>query len=299
MHLVYRLIFTKRKQKNIMPFLYIGSKSNAIFENGMILSEKRKDPYYGSSSYDDYSEIVKSDEIDVEILKTFNNYTDALNFESLVQKSLDVVADPRYFNLGIATVNNFSNPDYATYKHVVTGKTVRLPRNHIMVLSGDYVGVSKGTTLSKEVRKRIGRSGKENPFYGKKHTEETKRLISETNKGKKVSDERREWFVENVAKKEKSPEHRRKIGEKGRDMIMLKNKNTGKTVRIHKSEKEKYDPNEWVNPYILSKNKSTGSRWITNGIENRKIKKDEEPQQGFWFGRTKPFSNHKKERTCE
>jgi hypothetical protein len=290
MNYVYRIIFNKRKSQGIMPYLYIGSKSNAIYENGVILTN-RGIPYYGSSSYKSYSEIVAEDDITVEIIKEFDIYTDALNFESMLQKSLDVVADPRYFNLCIATINNYTDPNYATYKHVETGKIVRLPRNHPMVISEQYVGVSRGIKLSDDDRKKRGRTGELNPFYGKHHTDEVKQIISEANSGRKISDDRRLWFIENVANQKKSPEHRAKIGRKG--LIMLKNKDTGEVIRIPREDKETYDDTIWTNPYKLSKNKSTGSRWATNGIENKKIRAGEEIPDGFRFGRTTSWHNSK------
>ena len=282
-----------------MPFLYIGSKSNVSMENGIIYDRRGKE-YYGSSTYENYSGIAESDDIEVEIIREFDEYFDALNFESMIQKSFDVVADPRYFNLAIATVNNFTDPNYATYKHAITGKTVRLPREHPMVISGIYVGVSKGTILTEEQRKRRGRSGEENAFFGKKHTEETiEKILSSRNQ---TYEENPELFqnvrqkMSETAKKTfagvpKTEEQKKKMGRKG--MIMLKNKDTGETIRIYKSEKENYDLDLWVNPYILSKNKSTGSRWATNGIENKKIKKGEEPPEGFWFGRANAFKSKK------
>lgn len=289
MNCVYRLIFNKRKDQRIMPYMYIGSKSNVIYENGIILN-KNGTPYYGSSSYDNYSEIVKEEDIYVEIIKEFENYTNALNFESVIQKNLDVVADPRYFNLSIATVNNFTDPDYATYKHVLTGKTVRLPRNHPRVLSREYVGVTTGTVFSKEDRRKRARFGAENHFFGKSHSVETKQRISDANIGRKISNEQREWFIKNVAKMKKTPEHRAKIGRKG--FVILKNKITREVIRVSKENKEEYDKNIWVNPYVLSTNKPIGSKWVTNGSENKKISKGETVPNGFRYGRTnKPKKN--------
>jgi hypothetical protein len=299
MHIVYKLTFNKRKKRNIMPFLYIGSKSNVSMENGIIYDRRGKE-YYGSSTYENYSGIVESDDIEVEIIREFDEYVDALNFESMIQKSFDVVADPRYFNLAIATVNSYTDPNYATYKHTITGKTVRLPREHPMVISGIYVGVSKGTILTEEQRKRRGRSGEENAFFGKRHTEETiEKILSSRNQTYEGNPE----LFQNVRQKmsetakktfsgvPKTEEQKKKMGRKG--MIVLKNKDTGETIRIYKSEKENYDLDLWINPYILSENKSTGSKWTTNGIENKKIRKGEEPQQGFWFGRTNAFKSKK------
>lgn len=283
MNIVYRIIFNKRKQMGMMPFMYIGSKSNASIIDG-IIHDKRGNPYYGSSCYKDYLQMVEEDDITVEILKDFSEYVDALNYESFIQQKLDVVADTSYFNLNIATVNNFTDPNYATYKHIITGKTVRLPRNHPAVKRGDYVGVSKGTFLTEEQKSKIGRSGEENPFYGRKHTDESKKKMSEATIGRKVSEERREWFIENVAKKKKTKDHRKKIGRK--NLITLKNKDTGECIRIPREELVKYDLDMWLNPYKLSDKKSAiGSRWITDGNINRKIKKDEEIPDGWVRGR--------------
>lgn len=293
MNYVYKIIFNRRKQNNVLPYYYIGSKSNAMYEHGQLLDSNRK-AYYGSSSYDGYYELIESDDITTEILGSFNEYIDALNYEKYIQEKEDVVANPKYFNLAIATVNNFTNPEYASYKHIVTGKRVRLPRNHHMVENGEYVGVSFGSTLPEEIRKKIGRKGLLNPFYGKHHTEDTKVIISSKTKGLKISEERRKAFIQNVAKMKKTDEHKAKIGRKG--LIMLKNKNTGECVRIPKEEKPNYDSNVWVNPYVLSKNKSTGSRWVTNGEKNIKLKSEEKLPPGFNYGRTYSEWNKRKKK---
>ena len=252
MNIVYKLTFEDRKQRNEKPYLYIGSKSNCTLKNGLIY-DRFNNPYYGSSTWDDYDQIVEADTIKVEVIAEFEDYTSALNHESVIQKQLDVVASPLYFNKSIATVNSFSDPNYATYKHVETGKVVRLPITHIMVESGEYVGVTKGTILTEEERKKRGRSGEENPFYGKKHSEETKIKISESNSGREKSQAEIDNWVNKVAKKPKSKEHRNKIGRKG--MVMLQNVNTKNIIRIPKSESLELDPKLWVNPRKLNPEK--------------------------------------------
>ena len=263
MHIVYRLIFNKRKERLEEPYMYIGSKSNCKIENNLIIDTNGK-KYYGSSSIENWETLISEDDITVEVLKEFEEYVDALNFESAIQKSLDVVASTEYFNLSIATVNSYADPSYATYKHVRTGKCVRLPRNHEKVLTGEYVGVTKGTVLSEDQRKKRGRSGKLNPFYGKSHTEETKRKISLANSVETRSPEKVEEWIERVAKKPKTKEHKEKIGRK--NLLMLKNVQTGECIRIHKSLKEEFDPNIWMNPYsaklFLEKRKENNENLI-------------------------------------
>jgi hypothetical protein len=75
------------------------------------------------------------------LLAEFDDYQSALQYERDMHILNDVVASPEYFNKAIATVNNFSDPNFSTYKHINTGKTVRLQKDHAMVLSGEYVGV--------------------------------------------------------------------------------------------------------------------------------------------------------------
>lgn len=282
MNYVYKLIFNARIKNQQEPYYYIGSKSNATYRDGLII-DRRGRPYYGSSTIVGWMDMIESGDVTVEIIKEFDEYTDALNYEAMLQKSLDVVADTRYFNLSIATVNTFTDPAYASYKHTVTGKTVRLPRTHPAVLSGAYVGVSRGRVLSEEERKKRGRSGEQNGFYGRTHTNETKQKISDKNSGRvKTESEITNW-VNKVASKTKSDEHRKKIGRKG--MVMLKNKYTHECVRVPNTLLEHYDLNVWVNPFVLSENKSTGSRWINDGITNKKLAANCDLPDGWMYGR--------------
>lgn len=92
----------------------------------------------------------------------------------------------------------------------------------------------------------INSKGEKNHFYGKTHSPETRTHISQALTGKivKTPDQIKNW-VEKVAKKPKSLEHRKKISRKG--FIMLCNKDTLKSIRIHKDEVENYDSSIWMN----------------------------------------------------
>lgn len=74
---------------------------------------------------------------------------------------------------------------------------------------------ANGYSPSEETRKKISKatSGENNPFYGKQHSEETKKKLSEINKGKKLSNEIRKKISESHKGKKFSDEHKRKIGE--------------------------------------------------------------------------------------
>ncbi len=100
MNIVYKVIFTQRIANNIKPYYYIGSKSNCIIKDGLIYDKDNK-VYFGSSHYDEYDKIVKTDKCIVEILYIADTYSEALLFERDIQIENDVVASTEYFNLSI------------------------------------------------------------------------------------------------------------------------------------------------------------------------------------------------------
>jgi hypothetical protein len=280
MHIVYKIVFNKRKKNNEFPYFYIGSKSNCTFTSGKIF-DKRGKTYWGSSSWSNYLDIVESDDCTVEILMVSDDYMKILEEEKKIHIHLDVVASPEYFNKSVASTNNYSNPEFATYKHKLHGKTVRLPRNHPSVLSGDYVGVSLGTNLSDETKIKIGRACFTNSFYGKTHTIETKEKISRKNKGRiKTPHEISNW-VEKVAKLPMSDEHKVKVSKANTNKATLKNFITGECIRINCSDIHSYDRTIWKNPATVQKkfkclycgietNRGNLNRWHNENCNKRK-----------------------------
>jgi len=80
------------------------------------------------------------------------------------------------------------------------------------------VGYEEGGILMNlliEARPPIG-FGEENSFYGRTHSEETKRIIGEKNRGPKHTEESKEKIRQRHKGVPKSEEHKRKIGDKSR-----------------------------------------------------------------------------------
>ncbi len=145
-HIVY-LVTIHRKE---FPNKYIGSKSNCGYKDGLLLDKKNKE-YWGSSKDALYKELLQTYNKTIEVLYQTNNYDECLKYEKSIHICLDIVANIEYFNKSIATLSTYHKPGYGTYKHTSTNQIVRLPCIHSKVLSGEWVGVTKG----KDVRSTL------------------------------------------------------------------------------------------------------------------------------------------------
>lgn len=247
MNIVYKVVFNRRKEMNQYPYYYIGSKCNCLYEDGKIYGKKNR-LYYGSSTRKDYKSIVKEElsHITVELLGNFEKYQDCLEFERWVQIKNDVVASVEYFNKAYA--NGKPCAGYGSFRHTITGEYVRLPKDHELVLSGVYVGVTKGKTLSEDHKAKIGRSGSENKFFGKSHSLETKKILSEKQYRNRLWERRTEEHkckLLEAQRRPKSKEHREKIGRKG--YVVVRNTQTNEIQRMMKDD-ERLKTGLWVNP---------------------------------------------------
>lgn len=250
MHVVYKLTFTHRMSQNLPPYYYIGSKSNCTFFDGKMVDKSGKF-YYGSSEWVNYQELVENDIIVTEILYSSDSYEKCISEEYRLHVLFDVVANINYFNKHEATISNYSNPNYATYKHKDTDKIVRLPRLHPLVLCGDYVGVTKWNILSDEHKEKIHPGyGVDNNFYGRSHSEETKTKLSELQTGNKHSEETKQKIRDANSGKIFTEEHKKKIGRSG--FIILTNIFTKENIRIKIIDKILYDSSVWKNTRTLA-----------------------------------------------
>lgn len=95
-----------------------------------------------------------------------------------------------------------------------------------------------------------------NHFYGKIHTEESRKKISINNKewykknGK--SKEQIENWILKVASKPASEKQKQTISQLSKNKVMLKNIETGEIKKVDKSEIWKYNLDEWKNPAAIN-----------------------------------------------
>jgi hypothetical protein len=262
MHLVYKIIFEERLKLGLKPYYYIGSKANCVIKEGVMYQQGRTKEYWGSSNDPLMNSLIGKTPAVVEELSWFEDYEQCIRCERYYHILYDVVANPEYFNRGIAMENNFSDPNFATYKNVESGKIARIPKEHPDVISKLWVGVTAGSTMSEERRSKIGMPGELNPFYGKTHSEENRQKIKDGQQ--KWKDENPEEYAKTKMEASeravrtfkgvpKSEEHKQKIGRKG--MVSYKNLNTGITIRMYKDSKEheELDKTIWVPLVTYSK----------------------------------------------
>jgi len=141
----------------------------------------------------------------------------------------------------------------------------RKSKNQVRNITSKQYEMAK-QKVSKTMKEK---TGPKNSFFGKKHSENTKQKLREKNKGKKKSKSQIENWVEKVAKKPKTKEHRRKISKPG--YLMLKNIKTGESIRVLREEREQYDKDIWKNPSQISQRKDVciycGIKTIAGMIE--------------------------------
>lgn len=132
----------------------------------------------------------------------------------------------------------------------------------------------KGHKHTEESRRLISESikGEKNPFYGKHHTEETKAHMKEMAKFRKpVSEETRQKLSKIRKGRKFTEEHRRKISEAQKGE---KGNNWGKTLSVETKNKISTTMSNKV--------------WMNNGIKNIRIPKEEADEnllKGYVFGR--------------
>jgi len=273
MHIVYKICFLDRKKNSIYPYQYIGSKSNCSFDNGLII-DKKGNMYFGSSTWDNYDSIVNDNigKISIKVLWQSDDcdYNELIQMECELQNDNDCVAAYTYFNKALATISNYSDPDYATYKHTKTGKVVRLKTDHPMVECGEYRGITYGSTYTDDRKKHLSKinTGSNNKFYGKAHSKKTKSTIGNKNRGRIKTKKELENISKTFKGVPKTEEHKEKIGKHQRNKSVIKNSITGECLKIYTRDRELYSRAIWKSPYALA---DRMSKCLVCGYEGSEI----------------------------
>lgn len=197
-------VYLTKYSGDLLPPNYIGSTS---VKN--VLSGK----YFGSVVSKRWKDIYKLElknnpqHFSIEIMSEHDTRIDAMTEELRVHILNDVVKSDQYYNESLATVNGYFGRSLKGKDNPMFGK--ERPDSKARMLSSD------NPSKSQEVRDKISKSrmgqtswikgkhhslesiekmrlshigtesGEDNGFYGKHHTDETKRKISEHNKGNK------------------------------------------------------------------------------------------------------------------
>lgn len=144
-------------------------------------------------------------------------------------------------------------------------------------LAKDYEAAMKEAAEQHSKALKGKRTGKDNPFYGKKHSEETKKENAEAHKGKKFSEETKKKIAEAKKGTHHSEETKRKMSraQKGRQFSEESKKKISEAKKgTHHSEKTKNKTSEAMK----------GMRWFNNG---EKCVRARECPPGFIPGRIK------------
>ena len=157
-------------------YRHIRLDKNEPFYIGIGKTERRATQKRGDRRNQYWRNIILKTEYDVEIL------FDDLTWEEACEKEIELIKLYGRKDLGTGTLVNMTDGGDGAVNRIST---------------------KKGIKLTEEVKEkmRLGNLGDKNPFYGKKHTEETKKRIENTffvkgqiphNKGKSHNDETKE-----------------------------------------------------------------------------------------------------------
>lgn len=223
MYAVYLTVYYGEK----LPPFYIGSSSIEKIEKG----------YCGSVRSKKYKEIFREELknnkhlFDVIVISTHQSRAEAIDIELKLQKDFNVVKSDKFFNEAYASVNGMfgrdvsgkNNPMFGKKHSEETKKKITEKRGndkrydvtdkHREIISK----IHKGKIVSDETKDLISKNrkgkntGKNNPMFGKTHSDEVKNKISKSNTGKTHSEETKNKISEATKGKVINYETRQKI----------------------------------------------------------------------------------------
>ena len=267
MFIVYKIIFEKRKVEKQYPYYYIGSKSNCKIENNLIL-DKRGKPYYGSSKYKSYKNIVNENiqNLTIDILYIGTSYKDCILKENEYHINENVVKSPEYFNCSNAINNTFHDPDFILMRNVKSNKCCRLHKNDDILNSGEWVGCSKNFVWHND--------GNISKLFHKDNIPDgwvKGRLWNSNYKTTKGIKMKKEHVEKGVATRHKNKSY--DAWNKGlKDQYITSEETRKKQSESHKGKR------------LKEKNPMYGKRWINNGIINQLITQHDILPTGWNWG---------------
>lgn len=194
---------------------------------------------------------------DCQIIEIFDNRKDASNLERVIVTN-DLIQNKQCYNLRTGGDNEFISPSVSESKLGIP-RSDETKRKIIETLKEKYrLGLIDKTNISKprslQFKEHHGLmmkgklTGSKNPMYGKTHSDEVKKFLSENNKGKKTGDRLGFEKRSKLRKGKKASEETRNkmsLSRKG-TQIGIKNTNAKSVVQLSLD-------GQLINTYLLMK----------------------------------------------
>lgn len=184
-HYVYRISNSKLKKhyygvrsSKLAPHLDLGVKYFSSSKDKSFIQDQQLNPWFYK----------------YKIIAIFETREDAVRFEIKLHNRFDVGKNPSFYNKAKQTSQGFDTTGIS----YLTDDQIQYRRQRWLIDNPNKYRSNAG-----ENNPMFGthRSGVENPFYGKEHSEEAKIKISESKKGKPLPEEWKQKLKESWAKR--------------------------------------------------------------------------------------------------
>lgn len=274
---VYKYTFLNRLANNTPPYYYIGSKSNCYVKDNNIYYFATNKRYLTSSSHKEVKDMIRRNEHKLEILFEALDRSTVLSTEREFQIEFDVIQSEEYYNMMYAgKTADFSSPNYipclvnSKNKYVTKKffdenkdsicKAINKDRRYYIDEKDNNYLLYPDDNRIKLLNLKLGKSkkgvlrGSDNPFYGKKHSDESKKkIIASRNKFYEENPEYCEQIKNNqinnmkkVSQLPKSEKFLKQLKDRMTTTLYITNVETGESKRISKDDYQEYKANGWI-----------------------------------------------------